>query len=421
MQIAQKEIRVAIWASLAAFGCYFSLYALRKPFAAASFEGVQLWGLDYKIVLIISQLAGYVLSKMLGIKFVSELNNTNRVTLLLGALGLAELALIGFGCVPAPYNLVFLFINGLPLGMVFGIVFSFIEGRRMTELMSLGLGVSIIFASGATKSVGKILLDTYQVSPWWMPALTGLIFVPLLSTSVWMLTRIPPPSHEDLTARQARIPMDSAARRQLFRRYAPGIVLLVLAYIMLTVVRDVRDNFAVEIWTALGVKNSAAYLAQSELWISLLILVAVGGLSYVRDNQRAFQITLYAIILGSTILGFSTWLYAHQMISPMMWIVGSGFGLFLGYTIYQGILFERMIATFRETANVGFLMYLADSFGYLGSATILVWRNIGAPNLDWLAFFRTLCYLAAVLVSSLTILAWMYFMQKQKNFKNSSS
>lgn len=417
MRISSTDIKTAIWASFAAFGAYFSMYAFRKPFAAATFSGYSCWGMDFKILLVISQLLGYLLSKFIGVKVISELKKNGRITLLLGLLIIAELALIGFAIIPPPYNFPMLFLNGLPLGMVFGIVFSFLEGRRLTELMSLGLGVSIIFASGAVKSVGKILLDDFHISPFWMPAVTGLLFVPLLGLSAWALGRIPPPSAADLADRNERMPMNATDRRRFFNSYASGIVLLVFIYVLLTILRDIRDNFAVEIWATLGVSDSAGLLAKSELWISILVLAAIGLLSFVRKNQLAFQLTLIAVISGGAILGFSTYFFHLHVISPMTWMVAAGFGLFLSYTVFQGILFERMIAAAQETANVGFLMYLADTFGYLGSAGVLVWRNFGAiSGRDWSAFFGMAAYWTAFSTVFLGIAA-LYYFENNHRFK----
>lgn len=391
------------------------MYAFRKPFAAAGFSGLSLGGLDFKTVLIISQLCGYLLSKFIGIKVVSELKTAGRIRLLIGLLVVAEFALLGFAVTPFPYNFGWLFLNGLPLGMVFGVVFSFLEGRRLTELMSLGLGVSIIFASGAVKSVGKILLDNFHVNQFWMPALTGLVFVPLLILSIWMLTKIDPPDAADLAARSERKPMTGAGRRTLFLKFAPGIVLLVLTYILLTSLRDLRDNFAVEIWAALGFSGNSGILASSELAVSLLILAVVGGLSFVKKNGAAFHLTIFAVMLGGAILGISTYFFQKNWISPTVWMIASGFGLFLGYTVFQGILFERMIAALRETANVGFLMYLADAFGYLGSAGVLVFKNLGRAQLDWLPFYTTAAYLTAVLTVVFAGGSLFYFHQKERN------
>ncbi len=405
---------LVLWSALAAFSCYFCMYAFRKPFTTGTFEGLQLWGIQYKIVLIMAQVLGYTVSKFVGIKFISELQPGRRIAALLALIGFAEASLLGFALVPFPYNFVFLFLNGLPLGMIFGIVFSFLEGRRLTELLSVGLSVSIIFASGVVKSVGKILLDDWQVSVWWMPAVTGLLFVPGLLVSVWMLSRIPPPTADDVAARTERRPMTGAERTSLLLRYAPGLILLVVVYIVLTAFRDLRDNFAVEIWTALGYGSQPGLLTTSELVISLFILVIIAGCSFLRNNARAFYLNHLLILFGGVLLGVSTLAFQRHFLSPVSWMIMSGFGLFLGYIIYQGMLFERMIATFREQANVGFLMYFADSFGYLGSVAVLLGRNFAASKVAWLDFFQGAAYITAGLTVVATLLSLLYFRRKMR-------
>ena len=54
---------------------------------------------------------------------------------IIGFILFAHLALLLFWLVPQPWNIPFLFLNGLPLGMVWGLVFSFLEGRKTTELL----------------------------------------------------------------------------------------------------------------------------------------------------------------------------------------------------------------------------------------------------------------------------------------------
>jgi len=105
-------------ASFAVFITYLCMYAFRKPFTAATFEDKQFMGVDFKIALIILQLIGYTVSKFIGIKIISELKPANRLVVLLALLFLALISLFLFGITPYPYNAVFMFINGLPLGMI---------------------------------------------------------------------------------------------------------------------------------------------------------------------------------------------------------------------------------------------------------------------------------------------------------------
>jgi hypothetical protein len=148
---------------------------------------------------------------------VAETTPARRATTILVLIALAEAALVLFAMAPSPLHVVCLFLNGLPLGMVFGMVLGFLEGRRMTEAMTAGLCASFILADGVMKSVGTWLLQN-GVTPRWMPALAGLMFVPLLLTCVWMLSRIPPPDAHDVASRSERKPMDRRERAALVRR-----------------------------------------------------------------------------------------------------------------------------------------------------------------------------------------------------------
>ena len=167
----------SLYAIGAAFSCYFCMYAFRKPYTVGLFEGEGLAGLDYKISLILAQLIGYTLSKFIGIKVISEMDARGRGRALLSLIGIAELSLIAFAVSPPAWGPIFLFCNGLPLGMVWGLVFASLEGRRLTELLGAGLSASYIIASGFVKSAGRAVMSGWGVSEAWMPAVTGLLFL----------------------------------------------------------------------------------------------------------------------------------------------------------------------------------------------------------------------------------------------------
>ena len=102
-----------IYASLAAFCLYTCVYAFRKTFAAATFEGLFFAGISYKVWLVTFQVIGYALSKFIGIKVISELKAHSRAFGILLMAGIAGVAWLLFALVPAPYNIVFLFLNDL--------------------------------------------------------------------------------------------------------------------------------------------------------------------------------------------------------------------------------------------------------------------------------------------------------------------
>jgi len=78
------------------------------------------------------------------------------------------------------------------------------------------------------------------------------------------------------------------------------------------------------------------------------------------------------------------------------------------------VLFDRLMASFRERGNAGFLMYLADSIGYLGSVAVLIWRNFGTGEMSWLVFYTKLCNVGAGLVIVFAAASYWYFFRKKE-------
>jgi hypothetical protein len=405
---AVGALSLSAWCVVAAFGTYFCMYGFRKPFTAATFAGLSLGGVGYKTVLVIAQVLGYTVSKFVGIKVAAEVPPRRRVILLLALIALAEVALLLFGLTPAPFNFVWLFLNGLPLGIVFGLVLGFVEGRRHTEALAAGLCVSFIVADGVTKSVGASLLE-YGVSEAWMPFTAGLLFVPFLLFFAWMLTRVAAPSVHDVAARSARTPMTAAERRRFFRRYAVGLTLVVLVFLLITVLRSVRSDFAPEIWGGLKATVDPDVFARSEIVVAVGVLLLNGSAVFIRDNRRAFFTGLLlalggAILIGAALLGLQA-----GVLSPFAFMVLSGVGLYLPYIAVHTTTFERLIAMTRDRGNICFLMSLADSFGYLGYVVVLLARNLLAPGENFLSFFLALSWVIAGTSLVLLVPCWRYF------------
>lgn len=49
------------------------LPAFRKPFTAAGFADTRVWGLDFKTVVVSTQVLGYMMSKFIGIRVIFEM------------------------------------------------------------------------------------------------------------------------------------------------------------------------------------------------------------------------------------------------------------------------------------------------------------------------------------------------------------
>ena len=390
------------------------MYAFRKPFAAASFGDMQLFGLDFKVVLVISQVLGYALSKFIGIRFNSGKGMQNRARYILLFILLAEIALLGFAVVPYQLKFVFLFLNGLPLGMIWGLVFAYVEGRTVTEILAGMLSASFILASGVTKSVGKWLMNEFAITEYWMPFCTGaLFFIPLL-IGIYFIERVPPANTEDQSLRRERVPMKSIDRKEMFRGLRPGLIALLVIYFFLTAFRDLRDNFAAEFWDYLGYGDSAAIFTQTEVFITVGILILLSLFFLIRDNVKALLIMKGVMGSGLLLLLASTWLYQNTgFLSPILWMTLSGLGVYMAYTtLGGGLIYERISAIFYYKSNAAFLIYVADAVGYLGSVLILLIKEIFYKEASFFAYFIQMIYVLSVVGLGCILFAFFYFRRR---------
>jgi hypothetical protein len=257
--------------------------------------------------------------------------------------------------------------------------------------------------------VGVWLMQAWHVDRFWMPAATGAVFLPLLLVSVWVLNALPPPSARDEAERVRRAPMTAAERGAFLKAYAPGLIAIVLGYILLTAFRDYRDNFAAEIWTALGFGGQAEIFSASEFPVAVIALIGMAAVIAVRDNRRALMVILGMVAAGFAMVGLATLAFQAHLLSPLAWMILAGSGLYIAYNPINAVLFDRMVAASGQTANAGFLIYVADSSGYLGSVAVLLWRNFGQGSLDWLQFFIRGAYVTSLVGSVATALAALYF------------
>lgn len=411
----QSSFKTGLYAAIVAFLTYTMIFGFRKSFTVCTFDGMAYWGLGYKTLLVLSQMMGYLMAKFYGIKFISELKRLGRDKIVLVLVGIAWLAWFLFAIVPAPFNIIFLFINGFPLGMLWGVIFSYIEGRKTTDFIGAALAVSFIFSSGFVKSVGGWLIMQFNMSEFWVPFATGLVFALPLLLFIYLMERILPPTQEDIALRMHRTAMNADDRKKFIQHFLPGIIAAVLIYAFATIFRDIRDNFSADMWKEMGYLNQPAIFSKTETPITLIILVLIGSMVLIKNSFKAFMLAHVFIGLGFVVAGLSTWLFSQGSIAPIWWMTLVGLGLYMVYIPFNSVFFERMIAAFRFTGNAGFLIYVADSFGYLGSVSVLLSKEIFKVQLNWVHFFSNSVMGLSVAGVLITSYSMYYFYQKQRS------
>lgn len=375
---------------LTAFIVYTGMYAVRKSFLAGQFSNLTIHGFDFKTLLVISQVLGYMLSKFIGIKIVSEASRNNKSKLLIGLVGFGLAMLYIFAILPLAWKPIALFLNGLPIGMVFGLVLSSLEGRKNTEILVAGLSATFIFSTGLVKTTGVYLLQSFSISEFYMPFATGLLFFPIFVLSVYLMGKCQPPSEKDILARNIRQPMMKKDRISFLKTHGWSFATLVIIYILLTIVRDFRDNFMVEFWAEMGFGDQPELITLTEVPIAIIVLIISAAGVLILNNKIAFEWGLYAIVLGAAALIGSTLLFKFQLLSPVSWMIISGLGVYLPYILYHCLIFERFMALLKFTGTISFLFYVADALGYMSSVGILISKELLNFNISWINFFTQL-------------------------------
>lgn len=405
-----------LWGGGAALLCYSLVYALRKPYTAAGFDGMEIFGIDYKVAVTVAQIVGYLIAKFAGIKIISELKRPRRLAFIASMGLVAQLALVAFGMLPQPWNMFAMFFNGLALGCMWGVIFSFIEGRRLTDLLASLLGISMVVSSGTAKSLGLFAMNSLGISEFWMPAVIGGIAFPLLCLLAWTLSRIPQPSKKDIKQKSERTVMDGADRKSVLRQFLPILTLLFVGNLLLVMLRDVKEDFLVNIFDTTG--YSSWFFAQLDSIVTGIILVLFALMTLVRKDIRALAVLLALVIAGSAVMSVVSFGYDTVKLSPVTWLFLQSLCLYIGYLAFQTLFFDRFIACFRVKGNVGFFIATVDAIGYTGTVCVLMFKEFGTPNLDWLAFYNLLAgwvgvFCGAIFLITLALILRRYRREQQ--------
>ncbi len=403
-----SDALLILWAGGAALLSYSLVYALRKPYTAASFEGLDFFGTDYKVAVTTIQILGYVIAKFFGIKLISELKKERRFKFFVCSAVAAEAALVGFGLLAPPFNVAAMFLNGLSLGCMWGVIFSFIEGRKVTDMLASLLGVSMVFSSGVAKSFGLFAMNEMHVGQFWMPAVIGAFALPLLVFMGYMLKRLPQPTEEDIALRNERVTLDGNGRKRLFRGYAPILTLLFVGNFMLLVLRDIKEDFLVNI---LDMSNQSSWLfAQVDTIVTLVILGIFAAFIFFCSNIRALMCLMGLVIAGCLVMTYVSLNYEALDWQPVVWLFVQSLCLYIAYLTFQTIFFDRFIACFRIRGNVGFFIAIIDFIGYMGTVTLLSTKEFLNFDMEWFALYNHMaCAVGAVCAVLFTVAAVLIY------------
>jgi Family of unknown function (DUF5690) len=80
----------------------------------------------------------------------------------------------------------------------------------------------------------------------------------------------------------------------------------------------------------------------------------------------------------------------------------------------NGLYFERLVASFRYVSTVGFIVTLADYYGYMGSVAVLLYKNFGQSTISYHDFFVGAAYVMAGLYTALVLASYWFVDQRHR-------
>ena len=376
-----RQYVAPVLAMLAAFVVYYCMYAFRKPYGAASWEG-SFFGtsIGTKTSLAVSQVIGYALAKLIGTRICSGIRYDRILFLLLACILVAMAALLWLPYA-GQFKVLPMFVNGLALGMIWGFVMRPLEGRKMTEALIAGLCISFIIASGDVKSTGDRIIQSeafatsFKGDVAWMPLLTSMIYFPFLVAGVMVLFLMPRQTKEDEESRAPRDSMQASDRKQFLLHHRWLLIPLAVIYFLLTAYRDYRDTFTKEIFQHFGIEDAGAF-SSTERYVALGVTIVLSIFIVIRDSRKALVVCHFVIAGGLVLCGIANLLVGAETISGYQWMVMSGLGAYICYIAFHCIVFERMVAYTRSPGNAVFAMMVFDFVGYIAAIGFMILVDI---------------------------------------------
>ena len=102
------------------------------------------------------------------------------------------------------------------------------------------------------------------------------------------------------------------------------------------------------------------------------------------------------------------------MLDGALWMQLTGLGLYISYVLFNSVFFERLLASYSIAGNVGFLIYVADAWGYLGSISVMLTKELLKLQLNWVSFYSQLVIVFAVVGVVASLFSLLYFNRKYK-------
>lgn len=398
---------------LNSFLIYFAIYGFRKPWGAARFKGQHALGMKLKDAFSMFQTLGYALGKVVG-TFVVPLIPSEKTTMALVLLPpVSVLFWFGFALSEnsTGWMVFFMFFSAMPLSFGWSLLYRKIEGRRTGDVLGAILSASYISASGFSKDMGRLVLNN-GVSEAWMPLVTSLWFLLPVELFIYLSKYFPTQTLNEVKVYSKRTKMPLKKQKHFFLQYWPGLTLYFVGFLLVTALRDYRDDFGVEIWHERTGEEAMPSFSSTESIIAIAVVIATACVFAIRAPRNA-MLAYYLLNVAGMVLLFVVQIFS---LKPHVWFVLTGIGIFFGYSAVSN-LFDRMLGALKfGNSTATLLINAADATGYAGTVVLLLYKNFyhsrGQDKSGYYHYFLFMADIVAIVGAGCFAASAVYFARK---------
>lgn len=275
------------------------------------------------------------------------------------------------------------------------------------------MGYSVVLPAGILRPIAQYFFRL-GVDIFWIPALVGALFLPIVFISSYLLESLPDPDETDIKLRTERVPMNRADRWKFLKTFAPSILSFTIFYTLTLSYREFRESFSEEIYNDFQMKSESTFFNISEIIITSAMSIPIFIFMFFPTSIWNLASYHFMSVISCIILTICTFLvHIEYMRSYYFFFIG-GVCLYMCYVPFCSLIFEIIISLFQIKSNNGFLMYLCDSSGFVATLIIMFIRNFSSPDLQWKTFFIYFSYFVGIFGCILVTLSMIFFYKKYK-------
>lgn len=393
-----KYISISLHIISAALVYFFSYGITTSVFASKS---------PNKIFFTLSQIIGSFLGRILGLFLLPKVCSEFRLSSLLAVYLFSAIPIILFPVLPLVVQIAMVGLGAIPGNLIWGLMIFYIQGTSYTDVAIMVIYMFLIAGSGVAKSLGDWMLqNAINVND--MPTYCAILsLVAGVSSSVLLSSFPEPPEKEQKEA----IPLSEQVK--FLFQYSLGLIPISLTYGLLSAYRSFRNYYTVDILRdVLGDYNSSI-LSITEIISSIVVTLLFGLLFFISNQKLAFFLLLFAMLGGSFLIGFATFVYIYFPDWGLVWFTTVGIGVSIATIPPGALLYDKMGKVVERRFSTVALVYsseICNSIGTFGIMGMKMWVIKGSFE-EYFFYVSFIISIPCVILMGWTIMVFLIQMR----------